>query len=210
MNNPFTEILTSEAELRELLGYPSEVVKRKSIHHLDYNCRNFIAMSPLLFLSTADEHGSCDVSPRGDAPGSVMVLDDGHLVIPERPGNRRFDSLLNILANPNVGLIFIIPGLEETLRINGQAYVIRDEAILDRMKARDKRPTLGIGVKVEECYMHCAKAFKRSQLWDSGSWPAEASLPSAPAIIADHVNSAEFTVEVVRQGIQESYEKRLY
>lgn len=210
MTTPFHEILTSEAELRELLGFPSEVVKRKSIGYLDHNCRDYIAMSPLLFLSTADEHGSCDVSPRGDAPGSVLVLDDGHLVIPERPGNRRFDSLRNILANPNIGLIFIIPGLEETLRINGQAFVIRDEHILDRLKARDKRPTLGIGVKVEECYMHCAKAFKRSQVWDSGTWPEEAALPSPPAIIADHVNSAEFTVEVVRQGIQESYEKRLY
>ncbi|NQX46073.1 pyridoxamine 5'-phosphate oxidase family protein [Paenibacillus tritici] len=210
MNTPFNELLTSEQELRELLGYPSEVVKRKSIRHLDQHCRDYIAMSPLLFLSTADEHGSCDVSPRGDAPGSVLVLDDGHLVIPERPGNRRMDSLLNILANPNIGLIFIIPGLEETLRINGQAYVIRDEPILERMKARDKRPMLGIGVKVEECYMHCAKAFKRSQAWDPATWPAEAALPSAPAIIADHVNSPEFTVEVVRQGIQESYEKRLY
>lgn len=160
MNKPFHEMLTSENELRELLGYPSEVVKRKSIHQLDHHCRDYIAMSPLLFLSTADEHGSCDVSPRGDAPGSVLVLDEGHLVIPERPGNRRLDSLLNILANPHIGLIFIIPGLEETLRVNGQAYIIKDEPILDRMRARGKRPALGIGVKVEECYMHCAKAFK--------------------------------------------------
>ncbi|WNS44695.1 pyridoxamine 5'-phosphate oxidase family protein [Paenibacillus sp. MMS20-IR301] len=210
MTIPFTDILTTEAELRELLGVPSEVVKRKSIRHLDHNCRNFIAMSPLLFLSTSDEHGACDVSPRGDGPGAVLVLDDGHLVIPERPGNRRFDSLRNILVNPNAGLIFIIPGLEETLRVNGQAYVIKDEEILDRMKARDKRPTLGIGVKVEECYMHCAKAFKRSQIWDSGSWPEDSSLPSVPRIIAEHVNAAEFTVEVVRQGIEESYAKRLY
>ena len=210
MNKPFHEMLTSENELRELLGYPSEVVKRKSIHQLDHHCRDYIAMSPLLFLSTADEHGSCDVSPRGDAPGSVLVLDEGHLVIPERPGNRRLDSLLNILANPQIGLIFIIPGLEETLRVNGQAYIIKDEPILDRMRARGKRPALGIGVKVEECYMHCAKAFKRSQVWDSGTWPAEALLPSAPAIIAAHVNAAEFTEEVVRRGIEESYEKRLY
>lgn len=210
MNQPFQDILTSENELRALLGYPSEVVKRKSIPHLDHHCRGYIAMSPLLFLSTADEHGSCDVSPRGDAPGSVLVLDDEHLVIPERPGNRRMDSLRNILVNPNIGLIFIIPGLEETLRINGQAYVIKDESILDQMIARDKRPLLGIGVKVEECYMHCAKAFKRSQVWDPGTWPEEAALPSAPAIIAAHVNAEEFTEEVVRRGIQESYEKRLY
>ncbi|WP_340024280.1 pyridoxamine 5'-phosphate oxidase family protein [Paenibacillus sp. FSL K6-1096] len=210
MNQPFQDILTSEDELRALLGYPNEVVKRKAIHHLDHHCRAYIAMSPLLFLSTADEHGSCDVSPRGDAPGSVLVLDDGHLVIPERPGNRRLDSLRNILVNPNIGLIFIIPGLEETLRINGQAYVIKDESILDQMVARDKRPLLGIGVKVEECYMHCAKAFKRSQVWNSNTWPEETALPSVPAIIAAHVNTAEFTEEVVRRGIEESYAKRLY
>lgn len=210
MNNPFKEILTSEDEIRDLLGYPSELVKKKVIQYLDIHCRNFISLSPLLFISTSDEQGFCDVSPRGDAPGSVIVLDEKHLVIPDRPGNRRIDSLRNILSNPRVGIIFIIPGLEETLRINGQAFVIKDEEILELMKAKDKKTTLGIGVKVEECFIHCAKAFKRSGVWESKSWPEKNTLPSIPTILSDHVNSTEFTVEEIRKGLQESYEKRLY
>ncbi|MHA7966727.1 MSMEG_1061 family FMN-dependent PPOX-type flavoprotein [Paenibacillus sp. CAU 1782] len=118
----------------------------------------------MLFLSTSDDKGFCDVSPRGDMPGSVTILDEKHFVIPERPGNRRIDSMRNILLNPRVGIIFIIPGLEETLRINGKAFVIKDNEILDLMKTNDKKPLLGIGVEVEECFIHCAKAFKRSKL----------------------------------------------
>ncbi|MGG6310113.1 pyridoxamine 5'-phosphate oxidase family protein [Paenibacillus macerans] len=210
MTNPFAEILSSEEEIRELLGYPSEVVRKKTVHTLDVHCRRFISMSPLLFLSTSDDEGFCDVSPRGDASGSVLVLDEKHLVIPERPGNRRFDSLRNILSNPRVGMIFIIPGLEETLRVNGKAYIIKDEPILERMKAREKRPVLGIGVEVEECFIHCAKAFKRSGVWNSESWAEAGTLPSIPTILTAHVRSSEYTEEVIRKGLEESYEKRLY
>lgn len=122
--------IKSEEELRAILGYPSELVKNKAIDALDEHCRQFIAKSPLLIMATSDAEGLCDVSPRGDAPGFVLVLDDNHLVIPERPGNRRMDSLRNILSNPNAGLIFLIPGLEETLRVNGRAYIVRDEELL--------------------------------------------------------------------------------
>jgi PPOX class probable FMN-dependent enzyme len=208
--NPFKEVLTTEQEIRDIIGYPSELVQKKAIHQLDQHCRELIALSPILFLSTADENGYCDVSPRGDAPGSVLVIDDQHLVIPERPGNRRIDSLSNILKNPRIGLIFIIPGLEETLRINGKAFVIKDQEILSRMKARDKQPILGIGVEVEECFIHCAKAFKRSGVWDVNSWLQANSLPFIPAIISAHVNSKEYSVEMIEKGLQESYEKRLY
>ena len=210
MNGPFKEIVKSEEEIRELIGYPSEVVKRKAIARLDGHCRRFIALSPLLFIATADEQGHCDVSPRGDAPGSVLVLDDRRLVIPERPGNRRIDSLRNILSNPKIGLIFVIPGLEETLRVNGRAYVIKDDEILDRMQVGNKKPVLGIGVEAEECYIHCAKAFKRSGVWDPASWPAADALPSIAAILCDHVQSPAFTVETIAQGLKDSYEKRLY
>lgn len=210
MKNPFKEILSSEEEIRELIGYPSELVKKKTVQDLDIHCRSFISLSPLLFLATADEQGFCDVSPRGDAPGSVIVLDQKHIVIPERPGNRRIDSLRNILLNPRVGIIFIIPGLEETLRINGKAWVVKDDQILNLMKAKDKKPLLGIGVEVEECFIHCAKAFKRSKVWENRSWMDEDALPSIPTILRDHVNAAEFTAEVIRKGLEESYEKRLY
>ncbi|OXM82508.1 pyridoxamine 5'-phosphate oxidase family protein [Paenibacillus rigui] len=210
MKVPFHEILNSEEEIRELIGFPSEVVKQKAINKLDEHCRDFIGLSPLLFLSTSDKDGHCDVSPRGDAPGSILVLNEKYFVIPERPGNRRMDSLRNILLNPHVGIIFIIPGLEETLRINGRAFVVKDDGILQQMKVKERTPVLGIGVEVEECFIHCAKAFKRSGIWDSKSWAAKDTLPSIPKILSDHVNSAEFTIEAITKGLQESYEKRLY
>lgn len=207
---PFQDILTTETQVRDIIGLASDLIKRKSIKSLDKHCVNFMALSPLLFLSTADDQGSCDVSPRGDAPGSVLVLDQNYIVIPERPGNRRIDSIRNILLNPQVGILFIIPGLGETLRINGKAFVIKDEDILKKMKAHEKQPVLAIGVQIEECYIHCAKAFMRSKAWDSDSWIKKNDLPSIPAMVSDHLNSAEYTEESIRIGFQESYEKRLY
>ncbi|SFL34528.1 hypothetical protein SAMN03159341_105192 [Paenibacillus sp. 1_12] len=207
---PFKEILNSEDDIRQIVGYPSELVQKKGISRLDLHCRDFIARSPILFVATSDDQGLCDVSPRGDAPGSVLVLDDKYIVIPERPGNRRIDSLKNIVLNPRIGLIFIIPGLEETLRINGKAYVIKDEEILQQMKAKEKQPSIGIGVEVEECFIHCAKAFKRSGLWETNSWPDKTELPSIPAILSAHVNSVEYTEEIIANGLKESYEQRLY
>jgi len=206
----YKDQITTEQELRDLLGYPSEVVKNKSITHLDEHCRRFLAQSPIAFLSTADANGDCDVSPRGDSPGFVHVMDDWHLVIPERPGNRRMDSLLNILSNPKIGLIFLIPGLEETLRINGKACIIRDSNVLDQMKVNDKAPLLGIGVEVEECYIHCAKAFKRSRLWQMNTWPMKEELPVVSRILADHANIEGLTAEDVEKSLKETYEKRLY
>ena len=210
MNNPFKYILTSESEIREILGFPGDLVKKKVINKIDKHCSNFIALSPLLFLSTADNQGNCDVSPRGDAPGSVLVLNENYLVIPERPGNRRVDTLKNIIQNPKIGILFIIPGLGETLRINGHAYVIKDEEILKKMQAHEKQPVLGIGVRVEECFIHCAKAFIRSKAWESGSWHKKENLPSIATILSTHLNSSEFTEDSIREGFRESYEKRLY
>lgn len=207
---PFQSVITSEDELRELFGESNPVVKHKAIDRLDHHCRDFIAKSPLLFISTSDASGSCDVSPRGDAAGFVRVLDESCLVIPERPGNRRFDSLRNILSSPGVGLLFVIPGLKETLRINGKAVLVRDEPILDELSAQGKRPWLGIGVMVEECYIHCAKSFMRSQVWDPKSWLAREQLPNPSKIIADHVNQESVTEESVARALQDSYTKRLY
>jgi len=210
IKSPFQEILTSESQVRDIIGLPSDLIMRKSISSLDKHCLNFIALSPLLFLSSADDQGNCDVSPRGDAPGSVLVIDQNHIAIPERPGNRRIDTLRNILLNPKIGLLFIIPGLGETLRINGYARIIKDDNILKKMKAHEKQPVLAIGVQIEECYIHCAKAFMRSKAWDADSWLKQSELPSIPAMVKDHLNSAEYTEESIRIGFQESYEKRLY
>jgi len=210
MKNIFQHIIDSEQQLRELCGYPNEVVQNKSITAIDHHCRDFIARSPLIFVATSDSSGNCDVSPRGDAEGFVLVVDDKHLVIPERPGNRRFDSLRNLISNPRVGLIFIIPGLEETLRINGRASIIKDPLLLNQMEAHGKTPILGIGVEVEECYIHCAKAFKRSHLWDNQYWPPKENLPKPAAIIAEHAKQLGVSVDEVAKGLKESYEKRLY
>lgn len=207
---PFRSIITSEKELRDLFGESNHVVKHKAIDRLDHHCKDFIAKSPLLFMSTSDASGYCDASPRGDAPGFVHVMDESWLVIPERPGNRRFDSLRNILANPRVGIVFVIPGLKETLRVNGSAVLVRDEDILDQLSVQGKRPWLGIGVQVEECYIHCAKAFMRSQAWNPDSWVPSEQLPNPSKIIADHVNQDSVTEESVTRGMQDSYTKRLY
>jgi PPOX class probable FMN-dependent enzyme len=206
----FGEKIQSEEELRALFGSPSQLVRRKTIDHLDSHCRGFIAKSPMLFVATSDREGNCDVSPRGDQAGFVLILDEKRLVIPERPGNRRFDSLLNILANPRIGLIFIIPGLEETLRINGRACIFRDEEILKRLRVQDKPPWAGIGVEVEECFIHCAKSFKRSRLWDVTSWLDREELPKPAEILAAHVDEIGVTPETVSEALKESYTKRLY
>jgi PPOX class probable FMN-dependent enzyme len=207
---PFNQSLRTEAELRALLGEPSHLVQNKSISFIDSHCKDFIALSPILFLATADATGHCDVSPRGDQAGFVQVLDHQHLLIPERPGNKRADALRNILSNPHIGLIFIVPGLEETLRINGKACITQDQELLSSVSAQGRIPQVGIGVQVEECFIHCAKSFKRSNLFDFASWPEKDRLPSAAQIVADHVNTPEVTEASVDQALQESYEKRLY
>ena len=145
----FHDIVQTEAELRGIMGMPSELAVGKQLDHLDRHCRSFVALSPFVLVGTSDAGGTCDVSPRGDAPGFVAVLDEKTLVIPERPGNRRLDSLLNVLETGAVGLLFLVPGFEETLRVNGRASVVQDADVLERTAVRGKR------------YL-CAKCRKRS------------------------------------------------
>ncbi len=206
----FSHVVTSEVELRDLLGMPSERAVKKQLGALDQHCRAFIARSPFLLLGTANADGTCDVSPKGDAPGSVLVLDDRTLVIPDRPGNRRIDSLRNILENPRVGLLFLVPNVEETLRVNGSASVIRDEAILERAAVQGKRPLLGIAVEVEEAFLHCAKAFKRAQLWEPASWPERRELPTMSQMLMDQIKPQGVSVEDLDRSLAESYAKTLY
>lgn len=205
---PFQHTVSTEQELRELLGHPSRLVQNKVIDRLDGHCRTFISSSPLLFMSTADASGQCEVSPRGDQPGFVQVLDDSHLLIPDRPGNRRMDSLRNILSNTHIGLVFLIPGLDETLRVNGRACIVRDPALLETLAVRGRVPTVAIGVRVEECYVHCAKAFRRSQAWHPASWPE--SVPDAAQMLADHARLEDYDRDAVAQSLDKSYRERLY
>ncbi len=206
----FGDIVTSEEELRGLMGQPSELVLRKQLTALDHHCRAFIALAPFLLIGSVDAAGRHDVSPRGDAPGFALVLDEKMLVIPERPGNRRLDTLRNILHTPSVGVLFIVPGVEEILRVNGRACLVRDAAILDQTAAQGKRPLIAIGVEVDECFMHCAKAMKRAKLWDPTCWPERATLPSLAQMLVDQAHPAATTADDLDAYLHESYSKRLY
>lgn len=206
----FKRVVTSEGELRDLLGEPSERAVKKETAALDEHARAFIARSPFLLLATSNVEGRCDVSPKGDAPGFVRVLDPAHLVIPDRPGNKRLDGMRNLLQNPHVGMIFLIPGREETLRVNGRAWILRDEAILDALVAHGKRPELAIAVEVEECFFQCPKAFRRSRLWEPGEWPDRAALPSMARVLFEQLKPADKTVEDYERESEESLRKTLY
>lgn len=204
----YSRVVRSAEELRALVGEPSERAVKKQMDRLDDHCRAIIDHSPFMLLGTASAAGWCDVSPKGDAPGFVQVLDERTIAIPDRPGNKRLDSLQNIVENPRVGLLFVVPGKEETLRVNGRAAVVRDEALLDRLAVEGKPPVLAIVVEIEECYAHCAKAFKRSKLWQPTSWPQPGALPSMGRMMFDQTRAAG-TVEEMEAAIEEAC-RRLY
>ena len=206
----FKRVVTSESELRGLMGTPSERAIKKESPTVDEPSREFIARSPFLLLATSGADGRCDVSPKGDAPGFVRVLDDRHLVIPDRPGNKRLDGLRNLLQNPHVGLIFLIPGREETLRVNGRASIVRDEDVLESLAARGKRPLVAIGVEVEECFLHCPKAFRRSQLWEPGAWPDRSVLPSMACVLYEKLQPEGKSLEDYVRESEEGIQRTLY
>ena len=161
----FTDIVTTTTDLREIVGQPRFWLQPKVMDHLDRRCRNFIAMSPFIIIASVNASGQVDVSPKGDPPGFVRVLDDRTLAIPDRQGNRRCDTFHNIVDNPNVGMIFLVPGRGETLRIAGRARLVRDLAIRQAMSLDGKVPDLATVVAVERAYFHCPKCMARSKLW---------------------------------------------
>jgi len=186
----FKDVVKSKQELRALFGEPSERAILKCHSSLDEHSRAFIAASPFVLLATSNAAGQCDVSPKGDTPGFVLVLDDAHLVVPDRPGNARIDGLTNILENPHIGMIFLVPGRGDTLRVNGRASIIRDSEILSQLAMHGKLPKVAIGLEVEEAYLHCPKAFLRSSLWDPSTWAEPQTLPSFAQMLWDQVPSA--------------------
>ena len=206
----FDHLVTTESELRAIIGVPGARSVQKERPALDPHCRAFIACSPFLLMATASRDGRCDVSPKGDAPGFVLVLDDHRLVIPDRPGNKRLDGLMNLIANPHVGLIFFVPGREETLRINGRACITRDPALLERCAAHGKTPQVAVGVEVEQCFLHCAKAFRRANLWAHEQWPGPDALPSMACILFDQIRPEGVTLEDYERDLEEGLKKRLY
>jgi len=199
--------VTDERELRELLGVPSERAANKDRTRLTEMDRRWLAASPFCLMATAAADGSCDVSPKGDPAGFTTVLSDSEIAIPERPGNRRADGFRNILANPHVGLIYLVPGRTDTLRINGRARLISDAPWFDQMVVRGHRPQLAVLVAVEQIFSHCAKAFLRSQLWEPGTWRPDA-LPSRAEIA--HLESPDTPLEELVRYYGAAYSEGLY
>jgi uncharacterized protein len=178
--------IESAERLREVYKAPSERAVTKQLSRLDRHCRRFIELSPFVLLATSGAGGSKgDVSPKGDAPGFVQVLDDATLAIPDRPGNNRLDTLSNLIANPEIGLLFMIPGFEETLRVNGAAVIEDDEVLRARFAVNGRLPASVIVVSVRECYLHCAKSVIRARLWQPTSQVEREVMPTMGAMVKE-------------------------
>jgi len=200
--------VTSAAELRELLGEPKARAVTKERVRLHDQDRKWLAASPFCLLATAGADGTCDVSPKGDPPGFTLVLDDSTIAIPERPGNRRADGFRNLLTNPHVGLIYLVPGRGETLRINGRARLVREAPFFDEMTVKGHRPILALVVEIEQIFFHCAKAFLRSSLWQPETWHPEALPPHA--LIVKSVQQTAETLQELERYYGPEYATRLY
>jgi PPOX class probable FMN-dependent enzyme len=199
--------ITTLEQLREIYAPPAVRTLRKELGQLDRHCREFIALSPFVLLASADRSGACDVSPKGGPPGFVRVLDDRRLLIPDATGNRKLESLQHMLENPRVGLLFLIPGMGETLRVNGHVRLTRDPALLEGLETGGRPPALALVVTAERAYLHCAKSILRSGLWRAETWPAPADLPSAAKILSDHL--AIGGVEGASALLADSYTNRM-
>lgn len=206
----FVEQVRNEEQLRTVIGTPTEFSLRKELQSLDSHMRRFIAHSPFAVVSTHSANGRCDASPRGDAPGFVQVIDERTLLIPDRLGNKRVDSYRNILETGRIGLLFMIPGFGETLRINGRAILITDDAWLTPFTVHGKCPLVAVAVEVEECFLQCAKAIIRSRLWDSNQRPSRESLPCAAEMLTDHVKMPDCDVAQMQARLDEAYRNKLY
>ena len=178
----FSDVVASASGVREAIGTPIERVVAKTRGSLDGQCRAFIAASPFVLVASADDSGNLDISPKGDPAGFAKVLDETTLAIPDRPGNRRADTFLNIVQRPLVALLFMIPGKGETLRVSGSALIVRDAWLREQMALGGKVPALALVVTVREAFFHCPKCFARSGLWQPGQWPEERTLADCPRI----------------------------
>jgi PPOX class probable FMN-dependent enzyme len=202
-----TEI-TTDHDLRDLLGVPAQAALDKDRQALTAEHRDWLAGSPFCLVATSDAQGRCDVSPKGDPAGFALVLDDTTLAIPERPGNRRGDGFANILHNPHVGLIFLVPGRGDTLRVNGRATLLSDAPYADRMQVKGHRPVVILEVAVEQVFFHCSKAFLRSNLWEPGTWTPDAVMSRAQ--IAKNLERPEATLDELEAHYGREYSEGLY
>ena len=209
MDGQPTDEIQDSGTLRDLYGEAMGLAIEKEMTSLDQHCRDFLALSPFMVLGTADAGGLADVSPKGDLPGFVQVLDDGHILIPDRPGNNRLDSLTNIVANPEVATIFLVPGIKETLRINGRARIVNDSDVVARFEIKGKVPKSAILIEVREVFMHCAKALHRSHLWDDGHKVERTALPRYAKILSDHGGGSR-SVDEIQDRIDTSTRERMW
>ena len=202
--------IESLEELRKLLGEPSLRAATKERTRLHDQDRTWLATSPFCVIATSDADGHCDASPKGDPAGRLIyVLDDTTIAIAERPGNRRADGYSNVLSNPHVGIISLIPGRNETLRINGRARLLRDAPFFDDMTVRGHRPVLALLVEIDTIFFHCAKAFMRSELWQPESWHPEAILSQA-ALVKAVQDTPETLEELEEYYAEANYSRKLY
>jgi uncharacterized protein len=200
---PFDHSIDDREALRRLYADPHPVINAKVIDHVDVKAQAFIARCPFVAVATSGPDGT-DVSPRGGPPGFVAVLDDHRLAIGDLAGNRRLDSFENILADPAVGLLMLIPGMAETLRVNGRATLTTDPAVLEACAFEGTQPKLALGIDVDEVFLHCAKAFRRSGLWDPATWPAASDRPRAADIWRTHLD-IDAPVEAIEDDLEQGY-----
>lgn len=209
MPQQFHETIVTRDRLRAITGDPSPRAAAKVIDHVDPICRRFIAASPFIVISSRGGDGLIDQSPRGDPPGFVAVLDDKTLAIPDRLGNRRVDTFENVLVNPEVGLLFIIPGYAYTLRVSGKASLVRDPLLQRRLAVGKQEPQIILIVEVEQTFMHCAKSMARSRLWTPTEWPDTTDVPSLAEAMVAHGNLAE-TCAQMQAIIDKDFATRMY
>ena len=202
------EICTIE-ELRAIYRHPRGGAVDKQHDAINDHDRSFIAHAPFMILASSDSDGRCDVSPKGGPPGFVTVLDDGRVAIPDLSGNNRLDSLQNLLDNSGIGLLFLIPGIDETLRVNGRASLSTDPGVLAAAAVGDVVPKVAITVDVDEVYIHCAKALRRGSVWQPDAWPDTTDMPTVARMLRDQV-APDVDVQVVEQALEDSYQSTLW
>jgi len=206
----FDEIITTETRLREITGHAGDLARDKVIDHIDEHAAHFISRCPFLLLSTRGADGREDISPKGDPAGFVKVIDNKTLAIPDRPGNRRMDSFSNLMVDDQIGLILLIPGHSDTLRISGRAQIVQDAAMGETMAIRGRVPELIVIVSVEEVCMHCPKCMIRSGLWTPESWPHMDDFPSLAQIVKAHAAQDDVALAQIEDLIESSARDRLY
>jgi len=206
-------LVENESDLRSKFPATHAIAVKKCLDHIDQHARSFIERSPFVCIGTQSQDRVADVSPRGDPCGFVHILDERTLLIPDRPGNNRLDTLTNIITNPKVGLLFIVPGFDETMRVNGDAQITRDPDLLPLMAVHDRVPIVAIAVHVNEVFIHCAKAFRRSKLWDHTQHQARGEVPSLMKIILDQTTGApDDSTKLVQldSDLEEEYRQTMY